>query len=105
MKEYTVNTIYYTWNDVEARASRYAADGSLAIELVSKTEGPIAMLTVCLDTPGLGDEDTFVDVNNCPWAEEFISESGIGEPVGLTKTSGYCRYPLYRFDLNKLEVM
>ena len=44
-----------------------------------------------------------VDINTCPWAEEFIKTNKLGIPCGVTITSGYCEYPLYIFDLDKLE--
>lgn len=39
----------------------------------------------------------YIDVNNCPFAHELL-EAGIAEDTGLTKSSGFCDYPLWVFD-------
>lgn len=38
----------------------------------------------------------YIDVNNCYFAKELLSK-GIAEDTGLTKHSGFCQYPLWRF--------
>ena len=65
-------------------------------------EMPFATLTVNLGMK-LGENEAFVDTNNCPWAEEFIEKYGLGEPTGELGFSGYCVYPAYKFDLSKIE--
>ena len=35
--------------------------------------------------------------------EKFITENDIGEFTGLTKRSGFCEYPLYLFNVDKLR--
>lgn len=108
MKQYTIETDYGTYNDIAITTDHYRFDGSLAIELVSESEGPFARLTVCLqDDLGLpyflDEDEAFVDTNNCPWAEEFIKENRLGKPTGRTARSGWCEYPLYKFNLKKLH--
>lgn len=79
---------------------------NLAIRLWTDDGEPWASLTVNLDVnlhDELGEEYALVDVNNFPEAEEFIAKYGIGEPMNASKTSGYVRYPLYKFDLKKLK--
>ena len=39
----------------------------------------------------------YIDTNNCPFAKQLL-EQGIAEPTGLYKTSGYCQYPLWKFN-------
>lgn len=84
----------------------YCVDDSLAIELVdNKNHECFAMLTVNLSESlycKLPEDVQAVDVNNCPWAEKFIEENKLGKPLGITIRSGYCDYPLYKFDLSKL---
>lgn len=84
---------------------KYWVDGSLAILLVEdKTMEPFATLTVNLGSDhGFGKEYQFVDVNNCEWAEQFIKDNNLGAPTGGYAQSGYCSYPLYKFNLSKLE--
>jgi putative membrane protein len=48
-------------------------------------------------------DKAFVDTNNCPWAEKFISDNKLGKPTGIKAASGYCVYPQYRFDMEKLK--
>lgn len=79
----------------------------LAIELLTMKKESYAVITVNLpdvllfmDMP---DNYSFVDVNNCPWAEDFIMEHELGIPTGEVLRSGYVVYPLYEFNLNKLN--
>lgn len=107
MKQYTLETEYETYRDITISTDKYRFGGSLAIELGSESEGPFATLTVCLeDDLGLpyflNEDEAFVDTNNCPWAEKFIKDNGLGEPTGKVARSGFCTYPLYRFNLKKL---
>jgi hypothetical protein len=38
-----------------------------------------------------------------PELEQFIEEYEIGEFTGLTKWSGFCEYPLYLFNFDRLH--
>lgn len=38
---------------------------------------------------------TFIDTNNCPFAEQLLLDSGIGIPTGEEAWSGYCSYPVF----------
>lgn len=86
--------------DVNVCTSSYANNGNLAVLLDSPTEGPFATITVNLGKLPKG--FAYVDTNNCPWAETFIKENKLGTFAGATRQSGYCIYPLYKFDLTKL---
>lgn len=37
----------------------------------------------------------YVDTNNCPYAEEFLTRNNIAAKTNLTKSSGFCQYPLF----------
>ena len=98
----------YTISKVEI--DRYNADNSLAIQLYSwcKDYGgfnePFAMLTVCLNDKTIKkDNMSYLDTNNCPWGEDFVEKYGLGKPTGMLGFSGYCAYPLYEWDLDKLN--
>lgn len=85
---------------------RYA-NNVLAIELLTMEKESYAVITVnipdavfFIDIPN---NYSFVDINNCPWAEDFIIEHELGVPTGEMFRSGYVRYPLYEFNLNKLN--
>ena len=49
------------------------------------------------------DSCIFVDTNNAPWLENFLSENGFGLPTGRFATSGYCNYPEYLLNLKKMK--
>lgn len=80
--------------------------GNLAIILWSYTEEfqdheEYATLTVNLGSVPGG--CAFLDTNNLPNAEQFVLDNCLGKPTGWKQQSGYCTYPLYKFDLEKLE--
>lgn len=92
-------------------ATRYVDNGRFAVQtLLDTTEGfePYANLTVNLvdETIPFDTEEVaygFVDTNNWPKAEGFIKRADIGEKTEFIGHSGYCSYPLYRFDRKKIE--
>lgn len=92
--------------------NRYKADKALAIDLVSTDGEPITRLTVCASNDysvvNVPDNVSFVDVNNNPSAMNFIEGYNLGKRVKIKgKTviyvSGFCEYPLYKFNLNELR--
>lgn len=93
--------------DVTMEISRYQQNGGLALKMNYMDEEfgcmmPFATLTVNLGyRPDYG--CAYVDTNNCPWAEDLINKNGLGVFTGKTCMSGYCEYPLYRFDLDKIR--
>lgn len=107
MKKYTVKTEWGTY-DVALGKHAYHKPRTLAVQAACIKGGKtFATLTVNLDGyTGAGlqsDTRTFVDTNNCPWAEKFLRENGIAKPTGIVMQSGFCSYPLYEFDLSKLN--
>ena len=42
-------------------------------------------------------------VNDMPDIEKFITDNDIGEFTGFTQRSGFCEYPLYLFNVDKLR--
>ena len=96
--------IYNKEYDVVAVRDTYADNNNLAIMLYEKGTGEsFAVLTVNLDDK-LPIEYGFVDVNNCPWAEDFIKENKLGEHTKQFGYSGFCLYPLYKFNLSKIPL-
>lgn len=45
----------------------------------------------------------YLDTNNLPEVEDWITENGLAEFAGLRKQSGYCTYPLYRLNIEKIK--
>lgn len=87
--------------DVYASRATYRDNDNLAVCLNEADGMPYATLTVNLGIK-LPQNLAFVDTNNCPWAERFLRETGIATPMGQTASSGWCTYPLYKFDMSKL---
>lgn len=75
----------------------YQHGGGIAIELIDVEEGDyFACLTVNIEPLEYG--CAAVDTNNCPWAEKFIADNGLGRKTGQILRSGYCEYPVYKFN-------
>lgn len=53
----------------------------------------------------------FIDTNNCPCIETALAETGLAKPylvagvIPVFERSGYCVYPLYQFDEEKLKAL
>lgn len=91
--------------NVELKINSYRNNGSLFMELWDTGgEYPEAYgnITVNLDNE-IPAYCAYVDTNNMPEMEEFIRENKLGVFTGLTKESGFCEYPLYLFDSDKLR--
>lgn len=96
----TLTTDYGTY-DVRIKRSTYHKPKNLAI-ILDCDEGPFATLTVNLEGACPPKDCAFVDTNNCPWAEGFIAAYELGKFLGAYGYSGFCQYPLYQFDLDKI---
>ena len=90
---------------VRLTVAKYINTDRLAIYITEASGEPYGMLTVNLPEYQLyiTADEAFVDVNNIPFAEDFIKSNKIGESVGVTVRSGFCKYPLYRFNRYVLE--
>ena len=96
---------------VMVNVEKYYSTNTLAIELVcvpsedTPYEEPYAVITVNLDGTTYGnsqhqsDVRAFVDTNNYPWAEEFLTRNGLAKACEIYGRSGFCTYPLYEFNL------
>ena len=75
-----VKTSYATYTDCTLRVGQYQMDGSIAVEIFSRREGPVARITVCL-------------------CDSALAEN---ESTGRTRRSGYCIYPSMKFNREKM---
>lgn len=79
-------------------------NGRLAIDMVGKFKGEIYEDTVsvnlvdCFCPEGYA----YLDTNNFPFIADLITKKGIGEDTNLRGYSGFCSYPLFKIDLEKL---
>lgn len=87
---------------LNTRISNYRNNGNLYVGLVDEDGMPYADLTVNIDDMG---DDTMgaVDTNNLPWAEKFIEDNELGIKTPFTMRSGFCVYPIYIFDMDKVR--
>lgn len=89
---------------VQVEVNVYLDNKSLCVSLTAMEDGipePYGNITVNLDGT-VPNYCAYVDTNNMPNIEAFLVENGIAEFTGLTKKSGYCEYPLYLFDSDRL---
>ena len=110
MKKFTVETDFGTYEDVTLTTGRYPVRlpgnfyNPIFIGMDSEEEGLLSVLTVNIGLPGMIDDSyTAIDTNNCPFAEAFLLENGIGKKTGRTVRSGYCEYPIYEINKELLK--
>ena len=100
-----LNTQWGSIEKVQLEISNYMNNNGLYIGLnavsgeYTESYGDI---TVNLDGKA-PDYCGYVDINNMPELEKFIEENELGEFTGLTKRSGFCEFPLYMFNPDKLR--
>ena len=102
MKRMTVKTQFRTYKDCWLQIDHYLADSSLVIDIVNPDDH-IARITTCLDRLTVHEDEAYVDTNNCPWAEDFIKEYRLGDDTWIREQSGFCTYPLYKFDMDRIK--
>lgn len=74
----------------------------LAVLLVTTEGEELAVITVNLPDVKLNKSCAHIDTNNAPWAVRFLNETKIAQHTGEFDVSGYCMYPVFKFDESKL---
>lgn len=97
--EYTGDT------EVELDIQTYLNNGRIFIGLINNEEGypePFGDVTVNINefTP---DYCGYLNTNDLPDVEKFITENDLGEFTGLVGRDGFGEYPLYLFNVDKLR--
>ena len=95
-------TVYH----VRPYREKYFINKRLAVKLEDVDDGsPFAVVTVNLNYP-LSDNSSpelaFVDTNNLPMISDWLVSTGLAVPTGHIGYSGYCLYPEFKFDLEKV---
>ena len=98
----TFKTQYGTYENCYLIKDNYPKDGSLYLQLWNDEDGPIATHTKCLPDSILMENKSYVDTNNIPTVLDFIEEYKLGEVIGF-KGSGYCTYPLVKFNMDEVN--
>lgn len=111
MKIYEFKTSYGKKYHIGLLKSTYANNDTLYIEMVETTpKGKIKdyfdTLTVNLEFSFATKDKQYIDTNNL--GEEILNwlkDNGIAKPTGEYGFSGYCTYPLFKFDKKVLAEM
>lgn len=91
--------------EVQLEINNYRNNNGLYLGLMGREEDcfePYGDISVNLGAKA-PDYCAYVDINNMPELEKFIEENDLGEFTGLTQRSGFCEYPLYMFNVDKLR--
>lgn len=93
--------IKFNENEYTIEVSHYFNNNNLAL-IMHGLEEPYAVMTVNLGA--LFDPTmAFVDTNNFPEVIKLIEDYNLGEPTGITRVSGFCVYPLYKFNIEEVK--
>lgn len=98
-------TYKYLNSEYTLKKSRYTNNGTLAVVLCNDEEEFV--ITVNLEWGFIiNPQQQYVDTNNCPDIEKFLTENGIAKKIPNCECqSGWCTYPLYEFDTSLMEEM
>lgn len=91
-----ITGFYGNETEVQVRKHRYVLNDNLAISLLTEEGEPFGMLTKNLKKK-LPENMAYLDVNNMPDAEKFVTENNLGRFTGMYSNSGFIVYPLYEF--------
>lgn len=100
MKTFDIDTGYEIYTDCTFKIGLYT-NGNLAIFINDDSDYPLCRLTTNLDV--VDPDCAYLDVNNCEFAEKIVQILDIATFTGITKRSGFVIYPLYKFNMEKLE--
>ncbi len=105
-KTMKLNSRYGGEYDVSLEINTYLNNGSMYVGLVEQGEYPEPYGDLTVNLGGkVPDYCGYVDLNNMPELEKFTKDNDLGEFTGLTRISGFCEYPLYLFNVDKLREM
>lgn len=99
----TVKCYESTYKNCYPIIGRYHFGNALCVEIVNDSDGNIGRMTVNLSDPHLKSDEGYVDTNNWPDVLDIIREYKLGNETGVWRQSGFCKYPLIRFDIKRLE--
>ena len=82
-------------------------NNTLAVVATTDDGEPYDTLTINIDDSDQweGTEYQYVDINNCPWAPELLEKNGLATNTGILGFSGWCQYPLFKFNTDLIPVM
>ena len=89
-----MRTYDYLGTELSLRKESYR-NGTVALVMDTMDGEEYAVATVNLCHPLQSDCFAFLDENNLPGIGDWIEKNDLGVRMGVTATSGFCRYPLY----------
>ena len=104
-KQVTYNSSFSGETQVTLDIQQYMNNKAMYIGLMCNEDGydePFGDVTVNLSVAA-PNYCGYLNVNDMPDIEKFITENELGEFTGFTQRSGYCEYPLYLFNVDKLR--
>lgn len=90
------------YNIIKIEYGNYSVNDNIALTLICDDGVPLATITVNLGYKLLSNF-AYLDTNNCSWVEDMMKEHKFGRPTGQYKESGFCEYPLYMLDFDKIN--
>ena len=104
-KQVTYNSSITGETQVTFDIQQYMNNRAMFIGLMCNEDGyeePFGDVTVNLSVAA-PNYCGYLNVNDMPDIEKFITDNDIGEFTGFTQRSGFCEYPLYLFNVDKLR--
>ena len=97
-------TIHFNDTEYELFATQYAENGALAV-IGETDEGERDVFTVNIfpDSQWLPSDEACIDTNNHPGIGHALIEAGIAEMTNKEFGSGFCIYPVMKFNVSKLN--
>lgn len=94
-------TFNYKGTSYVVELTSYSSNDATALLVYRKGhKADYEIITVNLpDSPYHSDDFVYIDTNNCSWAEDFLTTTGLGQKTDCTCRSGFCSYPLYHINL------
>ena len=104
-KQVTYNSSFSGETQVTLDIQQYMNNKAMYIGFMCKEDGCEELfgdvtVNLSFEAP---DYCGYLNVNDMPDIEKFITENELGEFTGFTQRSGYCEYPLYMFNVDKLR--
>ena len=85
----------------------YMNNNRIAIQTYAESDGcivPWSVITTNIDSPISDENCAFIDINNAGYdIVDSLVDAGLGEPTGNVGFSGFCCYPEFKLDMNKLN--
>lgn len=103
MKTFDINTPWNTTHGCFLTKNTYLNNQHVALDIFCE-DGPFAGLTVNIDgIERFPKNFSCIDTNDFPQGTMLAERLGIGKPTEYALRSGFCTYPVYEFDMDKIK--